>query len=448
MGNQRISQIFSATTTTFLGALILYLAACGINATHPNILLISIDTLRADHLSCYGYHRQTSPFLDELAARGVRFSHSFVNTHGTPSSHATILSSLYQETHTVSHNTHHVPVKHAVPEALLLLPEILRDNDYLTLAVTGGGWVTAKMGFSQGFVEFVEDKDGIESATAKLTGLIRAYIQEGRPIFAFFHTYQVHSPYAPPEKYRTLYGEFESQFEPNAANLRAGAKNGLNLSAEDLALTQALYDGEIRYTDDTLRRMFLELEQIGFFENYIVVITSDHGEEFGEHGGLIHPSSLYDELLRVPLIWGGTVLPQGRVDARLVSSVDIAPTVIGAAGLEIPKQMAGRDLFGQFGHSDEGAIFSQYGGFRYAVRTRNWKLIQNMSPPSLELYDLRTDPKETRNVTRERPRQVKVLQERLAQWRARLAHSGGEGRQEVALSGAEIERLKSLGYLD
>ena len=198
--------------------------------------------------------------------------------------------------------------------------------------------------------------------------------------------------------YRTIYGEFDSQFEPTVANLASAANNGLNLSAEDLALTEALYDGEIRYTDDTLRRMFLELEQIGFFENYVAIITSDHGEEFGEHGGLIHPATLYDEVLRVPLILRGTALPRGKVDARLVSSVDIAPTVIGVAGLRIPEHMAGRDLLGEVDHSDEGAVFSQYGGFRYAVRTRNWKLIRNMSPLSLELYDLRTDPKEKRNL--------------------------------------------------
>ena len=323
---------------------------CQTESKRPNVLLISLDTLRADHLSCYGYHRQTSPFLDELASRGVLFKNAFVNTHGTPQSHATILSSQYQETHKVmfkflraGRRASAVPAN-PVPNRIVLLQEILRGNGYVTLGVTDGGYMAENFGFARGFAEFRDDRDGVQAGTGKLISMVQRYAQDDQPIFALLHTYEIHMPYTPPERYRTIFGQFSSKFVPIYENVKPLKNDASALSKDDLEAMEGMYDGGIRFVDDTLRRMFSALAEIGFLDNYIVVITSDHGEEFGEHGGLEHSPTLYDELLRVPLIIAGSGVPGGRVDERMASSIDIVPTILNHAGVEVDIPFEGMDL--------------------------------------------------------------------------------------------------------
>ena len=144
----------------------------------------------------------------------------------------------------------------------------------------------------------------------------------------------------------------------------------------------------------------------------------------------------------------GRPAPEGEVDTRLVSSVDITPTVLRSAGLQVPEHMHGRDLLAEAPHSQDGkAVFAQYGNFRYAVRTRDWKLIQNVNPASVELYGLATDHKEQRNLASKMPQKVEVLQKRLAEWKAALAQGASQGDESIRLSKEEIENLQSLGYL-
>ena len=173
------------------------------------------------------------------------------------------------------------------------------------------------------------------------------------------------------------------------------------MTEEDRQFLVARYDAEIRFTDDTLRELFDELETRGFFEDALVVVTSDHGEEFAEHGSLLHQGYLYEELLRVPLILQGERVPPGRVESGLVSSIDIAPTILAYAGLPVPDAMAGRDLLGE--RVVPRPVFAQYGPRRYALRTDRWKLIEDRLRDRIELYDLEADPGETRNLAGEEP---------------------------------------------
>ena len=427
---------------------------CQTESRRPNVLLISLDTLRADHLSCYGYHRQTSPFLDELASRGVLFENAFVNTHGTPQSHATILSSQYQETHKVmfqflkgGRRASGVPAN-PVPSRVVQLQEILRGHGYLTLGVTGGGYMAENFGFARGFAEFHDDRDGVQAGTGKLISMVQRHAQDDQPIFAFYHTYEIHMPYTPPEQYRTIFGQFKSKFVPTYENVKPLKNDASALTKDDLEAVEGMYDGGIRFVDDTLRRMFSALGEIGFLNNYIVVITSDHGEEFGEHGGLEHASTLYDELLRVPLIMAGSAVPAGRVDERMASSIDIVPTILSYAGIEVDIPFEGVDLLAAPRESkDEQAVVSQFGNLMYAIRTRSWKLIQNMSPASVELYDLRKDPTEQQNVAEAFPDVKRSLEDRLSGWRDRLKSSAADSGG-VKLNQKQVERLRSLGYVE
>jgi hypothetical protein len=178
----------------------------------PNILLISLDACRADHLSCYGYHRLTSPFLDELAEMGTRFENAFVNTLTTPPSHATILSSLYTETHQVGFidpgaKSYFI----SIPENIVMVQEILKDNGYITLGVSEGK-AFEEIGFSRGFTEFfsTEDVSAIDSVADAAIRLLKKYSKEKKAMFVFLHTYEIHTPYMPPKDYMQLFGNFSS----------------------------------------------------------------------------------------------------------------------------------------------------------------------------------------------------------------------------------------------
>jgi arylsulfatase A-like enzyme len=288
-----------------IAALILCCSACSrpqAESNPPNILLISIDALRADHLSCYGYDRPTSPMIDSLAARGTRFSKAFVNTHGTPPSHTTLLASLYQETHRVGIN----PVSTTdtgIPVEVEMVQELLSDADWHTLAVTGGGYMSADFGFSRGFDVYVDRAGRVARQAADLVKHIRPALGSDRPVFAFLHTYQVHSPYAPPKRFRGLFGAYRASIEATSeALLEINSDASKVLTRVEFEYLESLYDGEIRYTDEVLGELLESLAAIGFLDNAVVVVTSDHGEEFGEHGGVLHGGKLFEELLHVPLI--------------------------------------------------------------------------------------------------------------------------------------------------
>lgn len=417
----------------------------------PNVLLISLDACRADHLSCYGYNRKTSPFLDEIASDGIRFSNAFANTHGTKPSHTTILTSLYQETHKVAyHAIEEKPPLDPVPTQVLMLQEILKVYGYITLGVTDGGQLGHEFGFDRGYIEYDDQGGGVISGCQKLVELISKYQSIGNPIFAFYHTYEVHSPYFPPENYKHIFGAYRSEFIPTSENLLKVTDTAWrDLSKKDIEFLKAMYDSEIRFTDDTLRTTFDKLKKLGFLKNCIVVITADHGEEFGEHGGVLHRKHLYDELLKVPLIISGTDLPKGKVDERLASSVDIVPTVLAYLGLKARTPMAGRDLLAFRSKSPEAeeAVFSQYGNLRYSIRTRNWKFIETIKPHKLELCDLRQDPQEQMNIAIQYPNVITLFRSLLETWKKNQFDLLIQKEGKVRLTKELIDRLRSLGYV-
>lgn len=449
LGSDAVMSRFSP----LLCAACLALLACsdGPSTTRPDVLLVSLDTLRADRLGCYGYERDTSPFLDSLAARGVRFANAYVATHGTPPSHASIFTSLYQESHEVSYHVGgNTPRNDNVPEDLRLLPEVLQDAGYVTIGVTGGGYVSSNFGFDQGFDLFVDRPVDVVKGTRRLVEELRLRRYSHRPIFAFFHTYEIHSPYDPPVPWRDAFGEYESDFEATNENLVPLQESARpTLDDEDIAYLNALYDAGIRYTDHVLEELWGELESAGFFDRpHLVILTSDHGEEFAEHGGLLHRVSLYEELVRVPLIILGTDVPAGRVEEQLVSTVDIAPTIYAAVGVDPRKPMVGTDLLAATTEPDR-PVFFQYADRLYGLRLGSWKLIEHRKGPErgrLELYDLANDPGEQNDVARERPEITRDLRRRLHEWRENCLKLDLE-RPDADVSEESLEQLRALGYV-
>lgn len=414
----------------------------------PNILLISLDACRADHLSCYGYYRKTSPFIDELASRGTRFENAFINTLSTPPSHTTMFTSLYQETHCVGK---YDLFSYTLPENITMLQELLQEDGYITIGVTETE-LFYKMGFDKGFLEFdfTEKLSDIESSTQKLLRLLKKYSDQGKPIFAFFHTYEIHSPYEPPLDYTNLFGNFKSEIKSTGLHLIKYVHAANKLKKSDIDYLEVMYDREIRYTDDTLRNLFAELDNINFFDNYAVIITSDHGEEFGDHGGLLHRGLLYDELLHVPLIIAGNLIPRGKVVKDMVSCVDIMPTILAFAGIETNIPMEGKNLFSRNYRpkNQEVMIFAQRGISRYAARTHEWKYIEYHQPDKIELFKLTSDPQEQKNVSNNYPKIRDKFMRLLSEWRDSRLKLDELRTHKIKYTEETLDKLRSLGYLE
>jgi arylsulfatase A-like enzyme len=327
-------------------ALLLLLAILGggcrkAPAARGRFILISLDTLRADHLGCYGYARPTSPFLDSLAARGTFFENAIAQLPGTLPSHMSIFTGLYPAEHGV------YPPDAVLSPRIRTLPEVLHAHGFRTAGHVEGGYVEGRYGFSRGFDQWSDDTPLVESGgqLRKMTDAVKRTFRRGleflrgiRPsdsFFLFLHTYNVHDPYDPPEPYRSLYWKGEppaGAFPPIGTELLAFNQGSRRLAPRALEYYEALYDAGINYTDDVVKDFYEGLSRLGLADDVTVIVTSDHGEEFLEHGKLVH-QQVYHENVHVPLI---VVRPRGAEARRvptLVQSVDIAPTIYELAGV-------------------------------------------------------------------------------------------------------------------
>jgi arylsulfatase A-like enzyme len=332
-----------------------------------------------------------------------------------------------------------------------MVQEVFAGAGWHTMAVTGGGYLSSKFGFSRGFDEYIDLARSVDQGAKFLLENLRGPVEAGRPVFVFLHTYEVHSPYDPPERFRQLFGDHSGAVRATSETLLDIQKETADvLTREDFEYLESLYDGEIRYTDEVIGKLLASLETLGFLNNAIVVVTSDHGEEFGEHGGVLHGGKLFEELLHVPLIIGGAGIDRGVVDPSLVSLVDIAPTLLSLAGLKIPDVMEGRSVFDRPASEQwqDQRVFAQYGDRLYCVRTPRWKLIQRTSNQRVKLFDLHRDPGEHRNLSGRRRDLSAALLAELEDWRISRPQLDVGSRREVELTEEMIEDLRALGYVE
>ena len=308
-------------------------------------ILVSLDTLSAAHLGAYGYDRPTSPFFDELAGRGALFENAFVQYPSTLVSHISIFTGLYPQQHGV------YPPSFRLSSAIETLPERFAAAGFRTAGHTEGGFVGRGYGFARGFDEFsdprVEHTTDIERTLDKGLAFLRRLGADER-FFLFLHTYSIHDPYQPPEPYASMFWPGEPPGSRTVLNLGRVNAGLLEVSDSEIEYFEALYDGGIRYADDVLAGFFAELEALGLRDETTLVVTSDHGEEFGEHGRVGH-TQLYPETLRVPLLLLHPELEAGRRVGDVVQSIDIAPTLLDLAGLPPLEAAAGRSLRPQLG---------------------------------------------------------------------------------------------------
>jgi arylsulfatase A-like enzyme len=336
----------------------------GCGRERPNLVLIVLDTVRADRLSSYGYQRPTTPRIDALAARGIRFSRASSTSGWTVPAHASLFTGLYPAHHGA--HQEHPRLDRLVPT----LAEILATEGYLSLGVSANPLVSRLTGLERGFDVFVDawraSPAGDDSHTVleAVRGALDS-VPAGRPFFLFVNFMEAHSPYLPPASTRDRFVDREvGDALVSRALARTPAEFYVNpgsVSADELAVLSDLYDAELAALDGWVGALVDQLEAQGRLENTVLVLTSDHGEAFGEHGHLRHLFQLYATLVRVPLI---VILPggsrAGEVRHEPVSLVDLLPTLLARAGVESFPGSDGLDLLGDRGALASRPIFAEY----------------------------------------------------------------------------------------
>jgi choline-sulfatase len=390
-----------------------------------SVLLITIDTLRADAIGCYGNPRGTTPWMDRLAAAGVRFEDVHAHNVVTLASHANILSGRYPTEHGVRDNA-----GFRFPERLPTLATLLADNSYATGAFVSAFPLAARFGLTRGFqvyddafvgsgnrAAFLEQERSGASTVSRARRWLEA--REGRPSFCWVHLYEPHFPYAPPEPWATRF-----RTEP--------------------------YQGEVAAADAALGGLLEPLLDAGVKGRTLVVLTADHGESLGEHGERTHGILAYEATLRVPLILFAPRLLRPRVTRYPARHVDVLPTVLDALSLPIPEEVPGRTLLpaatGASAAPPDASYFEALSG----ALNRGWAPLHGairagakyIELPIPELYDLGSDPRETRNLAASQPSRIEAMRGLL----------DGLRSTEIGISRSPeasdtLARLRSLGYL-
>jgi arylsulfatase A-like enzyme len=319
----------------------------GSSGSPPNVLLIVIDTLRKDALGCLGNERDLTPELDRLAGEGVLFTGARSSSSWTLPAHASLFSSSLPAQHGVLVQTRRLP------DHYVTLAEVLREGGWRTGGFTDGGFVLPMYGYMKGFdwIHVSPDADrktgeryGVEYVTERALKWIR---RKPGPFFVFLQTYEVHSPFDAPEPFRSRFVRPYEGPLPRVPGMRRvnQSYDAGELTENDLRYLHDLYLAGVAYTDHVLGKLFEELRRDGLLDSTLVVVTSDHGEDFGEHGHLGHGDWLHESLLEVPLIvrFPGNY-DGGATAEQPVRLVDIAPSILELAGLEIPEDWVGLSL--------------------------------------------------------------------------------------------------------
>lgn len=426
----------------------------------PDVLLVTIDTLRPDHLSAYGYARRTSPNLDRLAADGALFEVAYAPVPATTPSHATLLTALYPFTHGVLRNG--VALRADVPT----LPALLGDAGYLTAAFVSSFPVSSEFGLARGFAHFDERFDGVDlhpparrgangegSPFARLgehtidaTLAWLAAAPEASPRFVWVHLFDPHAPYRAPAPYNAAFRSDHS----GRASRRIDA-----------------YDGEILYADAQLGRLVDSMRAAGRERRLLTIVTADHGEAFNEHGWLGHNHSVFEEEVRIPLVvnWPGVIAPGQRL-AETVHLVDIVPTILSATGLgSASSRFDGIDLLPAMTTGDHldkhRAVFLQRPffekqrraqrlgliGFEIGARQGRWKYVEALEEGRTSLFDLIDDPGERQDLASRESGRDSELGAVVSAWRSGT-EVGASTEASPSNSGDVRRKLRALGYTE
>jgi arylsulfatase A-like enzyme len=424
--------------------------SCGSGDRPLNVLLIGIDTLRPDHLGCYGYERDTSPAIDELAGEGVLFENTVSQSPWTLPSFATVLTSLYPNQHGA------MTIVTRVRSSIPTLATVLKQQGYATGAVVNASVLRPEFGLDRGF-DFYDPTPPKGRRADETTRDVLEWIDRNKngPFLMFAHYFDPHEPYDPPAPYDTrfdpdyagrigdsfvLHDHFPGVVGTQFNDLRA-------LSNQDWDHIRALYDGEIAFADQAVGRLLRGLEDRGLRDNTLIVFLSDHGEEFFEHEGFGHGHSLYSEVIRVPLMFSlpGTIA-RGKVVRSQARLVDVMPTILEILGITADLHLEGTSLLPLLTGrgtvtAGPGRLFAPqvaytegllHGPEQKGIISHPWKLIYDFRTREERLFNLDQDPAETRNLVDSRPKPLALLEGMIfttifgtsRSWHLELAGSG------------------------
>lgn len=456
---------------------------------YPNVLMITVDTLRADHLSSYGYPRETSPNIDRLAANGIRFDQPIVQWPKTGPSFASIFTSTYPKDNGIVRK-----IGDRLPDKFRMLAEILQREGYATHAVVANGALASDFNFDQGFDSYLEtwkadestelDPNGAAAVTRHARQLIDT-LDPGKPFFLWVHYLDPHFPYAPPEPWRDRFQDDEffdptvplhvSRQHPSQQMMGIGFEQMLD-GQENLAFYEARYDAEIAYADEFIGELLSTLNSKNLMQNTLTVFTSDHGESLGEHQYFFdHGRFAFQTCLRVPLILNFPGVIPTAVDQDPVELIHLLPTILELIGVPWNPKVGiqGRSLVSRI-HSSEAEIqnapqvygFSEAGyeprrKWQRIVLTSDWKLIYAQGGGAqrwigglgtqMALFNLIDDPEELVNVAEQNPTEVSRLKRILADhWNADPFNVLADEESTETTEEMDIQtrnQLKGLGYL-
>jgi arylsulfatase A-like enzyme len=420
-------------------------------APPQRVVLVSVDTLRADHLGGYGYGRPTSPGIDALAREGILFEDVSAPSPWTLPSHASLLTGLYPSRHGLKAHDRYLPS--TVPT----LAALLGRAGFVTAGVVNSYNLGPRFGLDRGFQEFLyveEAADQVEPST-RITDQAMAWLRQHRDrrLFLFVHYYDVHSDYRSLRRYEEQFvSPYRGPADGTTAQLMAYREGRVRLEGKDAAHLVDLYDAGIRQMDDELQRLVSFLRDEKLLDGTLFVLTSDHGEEFLERGGVLHGRTQFQEVMRVPLLMRGPGLAAGRRDPAPASLLDVMPTVLGLLQIDAPASLdgedllrtggadrrAGRTLFGEADHNNAEPDVTR------AVRHRSYKLHFDRLTGRRALFDLSRDPGERVDRNASEPAVAAELGARLE----RFMQIRGEAAPPARLTPEEVEKLRSLGYLN
>jgi arylsulfatase A-like enzyme len=389
----------------------------------PNVILISLDTLRADHLEIYNYKRETAPDMTRYASDFVIFKNCWSQWCRTLESHQSIMTGLYEVEHKIPEHYN------STPSHLVTLAELMKTKDYITAAFTGASRVSANYGFCKGFDSYYDNEfwkgDGVE--LPENWQRAKTWLKEnaGTDFFLFFHTYQIHGPYKTDMiKYDNMFNPANKGYDlPDLRIKRIGKEKDVDkivwslaspwkpINAGDQDIIQGLqdyYDGSIRFTNDYfIKDLILYLKQLGIYNDTIVVILSDHGEEFFDHGGFEHKDGVYEENIHVPLL---IKFPHSRFGGKIITenvqTIDVLPTLMEMLGIKFSHKVSGKSLVrlikGKTNIDSRKRLVYSQSPSRFAVKKDKLKLILKARVDNslqgkirrIEIYDLAKDPKE------------------------------------------------------
>ncbi len=409
-------------------------ASLAAHAEAPNIVFITVDTTRADRMGFLGSKHGVTPNLDGLARQGVVFEKAYSQAPLTPVSHATIFTGTYPQFHTVT------DFGHPLPSLLPFVPEILHRSGYHTAAFIGSIILDPKgnmaPGFDRGFDYFdagfhpkrnLEESryDNVERRAGEVVGHAIAWLNKNRqsPFFIWIHLYDPHAPYDPPPPYDKRFSD--------------------------------PYDGEIAYADASLGKLFQYLRQRGLYDRALVLMMSDHGESLGAHGEAMHGIFLYDETIRVPMVFKlpGALLAGRRVASR-VRLVDVAPSLLSMLSLPLPPTFQGESLVPLMKSTKTAADLPAYSETNYPHRAFGWSALRAMRTgkylfvraPKRELYDALQDKGAEHNLAETSPAVAGTLQAQLDRFHLETS-SIPDGSEQKSLTSEQSENLAALGYV-